>query len=391
MASKSIPARILNIFKALLFWPLSLLFALGTIVRNLLYDKGILKTTTIDGVAVVAIGNATVGGTGKTPMSEYLIRRYLKMGLRVAYLSRGYKRQSSGFVEVNPQTHTAEAVGDEALMVATKFPKARIAVCENRVKGAKALVANGEIDVLILDDAMQHRRIHRNVNLCMIDASRPPWKGSVMPFGRLREPFSWVKKRSDFFIVTRFFQDNRKRRFTKHIDSSKAAFARLKSESLNGFWQNTETLDVHDLNARPMIAFSGLGNNHQFKTHLSDHNAMIVRFFSFSDHHQYSDRNIEMIVKRYRRISRKSDIYELNPIILTTEKDYMRLKDAGLLNTQLKDLPLYYLKVGLDFAGGKDKFDALVDETIQRYATRAQTGKISRDTGLYPETLSGAA
>ncbi len=358
--------------------------------RNWFFNLKVLPVKRFEGMAVISVGNASMGGTGKTPMAEYLVDRYQEKGFRVAYLSRGYKRQTQGFVEVNPEQHGAAEVGDEALQVARKFPDVRVAVCENRTKGVQALETTGDVDVLILDDAMQHRGIQRDLNLCMIDATRPPWKDWVVPVGRLREPFWMVKKRTDFFVLTHYPRRARKRSFIKHIDAQKTAYTRTQIQDIKLAWGQGETLKPEDIYARPMIVFAGLGNNRQFNDFLQEHGALIKRFYNFSDHHKYSANNIEMIVKRFRK-ERRKEVYKIPPIVLTTEKDYMRLKDAGLLTPQLNDIPIYYLEIALDFAGGKDKFDALADQIVQQHATRAQTGNISRDTGLYPETLSGAA
>ena len=169
----------------LLLYPLSLLYGLVVSVRNKLYDFKLFKSREFD-IPVISIGNITVGGTGKTPHTEYLIK-LLKQNYRVAALSRGYKRKSQGFRLVDTSS-MVEEVGDEPLQMKRKYPGVTISVCENRVQGVDALLeANPAPDVVVLDDAFQHRRITPGLNILLIDYNKPIKDDYLLPLGRLRE------------------------------------------------------------------------------------------------------------------------------------------------------------------------------------------------------------
>ena len=185
-----------------LLYPLSWLYGIAVSFRNQMYDLNLLKSTEFD-VPIISIGNITVGGTGKTPHVEYLVN-LLRDKFNVATLSRGYKRKTSGFhcVETNS---TALEVGDEPLQIKNKFPEIRVAVCENRVVGAdKLLNLSNKIipDVLLLDDAFQHRKITPGINILLIDYTRQIKYDTLLPVGRLRESASQMR-RANIIIYTK--------------------------------------------------------------------------------------------------------------------------------------------------------------------------------------------
>ncbi|MFW5831389.1 MAG: tetraacyldisaccharide 4'-kinase, partial [Prolixibacteraceae bacterium] len=186
----------------ILLYPFSLLYGIGVFMRNRLYDLNIIKSKDFD-VPVISIGNITVGGTGKTPHVEYLIN-LLKEKFEVATLSRGYKRKTRGFRKVEVDSKVLE-VGDEPLQVKKKFPDTEVAVCENRIKGAETLLDEKKEkvpDVLLLDDAFQHRRIEAGINILLIDYNRHIKEDSLLPAGRLREPAAQMR-RANVIIFTK--------------------------------------------------------------------------------------------------------------------------------------------------------------------------------------------
>ncbi len=186
----------------ILLFPLSWLYGFGVYLRNKAYDLNLLKSKEFD-VPVISIGNITVGGTGKTPHVEYMVK-LLREKFVVATLSRGYKRKTSGFFYVEENSKASE-VGDEPLQIKRKFPKQTVSVCEKRVEGVQKLLSDDgkQIpDVVILDDAFQHRRITPGINILLIDYNRQIKEDSLLPVGRLREGASQMR-RANVIVFTK--------------------------------------------------------------------------------------------------------------------------------------------------------------------------------------------
>ena len=186
--------------KNLILWPLSILYGIGVSIRNRLFNLGILKIREFD-VPIICVGNITVGGTGKTPHTESLINE-LKNAYRVACLSRGYKRKTSGFV-LATENSTANDIGDEPMQIKNKFPEITVAVDADRVRGIKKLMQLPEKpEVIILDDGFQHRYVKADINIMLIDYNRPIYEDHLLPLGRLRESIH-AKDRANYVIVTK--------------------------------------------------------------------------------------------------------------------------------------------------------------------------------------------
>lgn len=182
--------------------PLAWLYGLGVRTRNMLFDLGVLPSRSF-GLPVICIGNITVGGTGKTPHTEYLIRLLAKRK-RVVVLSRGYKRKSHGFI-IASDNATAEEIGDEPCQMKRKFPGIEVAVDADRCHGIDMLTAperTAKPDVILLDDAYQHRYVKAGLNILLMDFHRVTYKDRLLPAGRLREPHSGIS-RADIIIVTK--------------------------------------------------------------------------------------------------------------------------------------------------------------------------------------------
>ena len=168
--------------KNLILWPLSVLYGIGVSIRNRLFNLGILKIHEFD-IPIICVGNITVGGTGKTPHTESLINE-LKNDYRVACLSRGYKRKTSGFV-LATETSTANDIGDEPMQIKNKFPEIIVAVDADRVRGIKKLMQLPEKpEVIILDDGFQHRYVKADINIMLIDYNRPIYEDHLLPLGQ---------------------------------------------------------------------------------------------------------------------------------------------------------------------------------------------------------------
>ena len=302
---------------------------------------------------MISVGNISMGGTGKTPLAEHLIRFFLSEGIQPAYLSRGYGRSSKGYLEVEPSKNSAKIFGDEALQVAMKFPGIKIAVCEDRVAGANRLLKDGNIDVLILDDAFQHRRIHRDLDIVVVDAGRPPWQDFVVPTGRLRE-WRMNLKRAQFVVINKVTEPNAIPEMKKRLGKilGKSRLPAHSGESLPLAFSTTIFADspAFEERGRPVIAFSGLGNNQFFKQQLEAAGFHLKAFFPFPDHHALQSSDIKEIVRKYEEESGKSGKFG-PPLILTTEKDFARLKGRPEFR-QLEEKPFYYLPIELKWLEG---------------------------------------
>lgn len=347
-----------------LLLPFALLYGLVTYFRNKFYDWGIFRVKKFP-VGVVSIGNLSVGGTGKTPLAEMLIRDFQHRELQVAYLSRGYGRKTKGYLRVDPEEHTARESGDEALQVASKFPEIRVAVCESRTTGvAKLLKEFPKLEVVVLDDAMQHRKIHRNLNITAIEAQRPPWKDFMLPVGRLREFASGVR-RADLVFVNKVLDVKTKRAYRKKMPKSELVFTRLERRGFLPFSPSGEPLELSDLNNRYCVAFSALGHNKQFYKGLRELGLKVYRFYGFPDHHEYTQNDLNRILRRFKQIQ-NDEVLVRPPIILTTEKDFVRLRKNDPFMEAAERYPFYYLEVYLRIIKGEDKFDREVRKVLLR-------------------------
>ncbi len=368
------------IAKSLLF-PFQIAYGTITEFRNFLYDKGILKETKLD-FPVIAIGNLSVGGTGKTETARYLMELFVDLGLKPAYLSRGYKRKTKGYVRVLPKKSTAEEVGDEALMIAKSFPDVPVAVSEDRVDGALQLKKEAPFDILILDDAFQHRKIARDINLLTINGSKLPWKDALLPVGRLRERFKNYHRADLVFInkLTRkiilqgekipeetnikSYIDLFRRRTLRKIKNTPLILTRYATKELLPLNDNFPKLEVKDLAKRTLVVFSGIADLESFKNMLLKHGAYLGRVYSFPDHYHFSEKNLKRITKKWEKLSKIPNLTE-KPIIITTEKDIARIWNNPKLINSLKNYPVYYLKVELDIIAGNEELHSFLFEKLK--------------------------
>ncbi|MFP5080343.1 tetraacyldisaccharide 4'-kinase [Pedobacter sp. JCM 36344] len=318
-----------------LLLPFSLLYGLVILIRNKLFDVGILKSSSFD-LPIICIGNLAVGGSGKTPVVEYVVR--LLEGKRVAILSRGYGRATSGFVLADRDS-TASSVGDEPLQYYHKFKDVTVAVCEDRIKGINLL--KDEHDVILLDDAFQHRKVRAGLNILLFEYvkfSRPQF---LMPAGNLREPFQGFR-RSDLVIITKSpFQLQKKEteNIRKKFGSAPqipVLFSYLNYQKLRSAYSN-EAL-APKLNREISIhLLTGIANPDPLVAYLKQQSNNVIHH-EFSDHHQFSLRDISDLVNAF------NDDSSINKLIITTEKDAQRLLDASIKELLL-DLPLFYLPI----------------------------------------------
>lgn len=337
----------------ILLYPLAWLYGMAVSFRNWLYDFSILKSKEFD-VPVISIGNITVGGTGKTPHVEYLVN-LLHDKFEVATLSRGYKRKTKGFrfVETNS---TVFEVGDEPLQIKNKFQGITVSVCKDRVAGIEKIldVKNKKItDVVLLDDAFQHRKITAGVNILLIDYNRQLKKDSLLPVGRLRESATQIR-RANVIVFTKcpdeitpimrriLMNDVRLKPYQELF------FTALDYQKLEPVF-STDKLgaDFYEKGAYSLLIVTGIAAPKPVHKYLKQFSKKI-EILAFPDHYYFSKENISTIMQKFDSIDSGKKI------IITTEKDAIRFKDMKDLEIEFKNA-LYYLPVGVKFLYDEEK------------------------------------
>ncbi|OKL41455.1 tetraacyldisaccharide 4'-kinase [Pontibacter flavimaris] len=336
-------------------WPFSQLYGGIMRLRNLGYDKGLLPSRQFD-LPVIAVGNLTVGGTGKTPHVEYLMR--LLQSYKVATLSRGYKRQSKGFILADASS-TAAILGDEPFQYHADFKDVNVAVCEDRVKGLEQLQQLvPELEVVVLDDAMQHRPVQPSLNLLITDYNRPFYKDYVLPAGRLREPRSGAK-RADAVIVSKCLQSIS----TKEREQMVGQVQRYTSPGTPVFFSTFAYADPVSIGkaaapTKNAVLLTGIANAEPLKNYLSSQGYTLLRHLSYPDHHLYTSDNLKELKELLQQPG------YAGATVLTTRKDAVKLTDAGLLPLTLA-LPIFFVPIEVQFIAEGEKFDQLVLQHVQ--------------------------
>ncbi|MBL4606096.1 MAG: tetraacyldisaccharide 4'-kinase [Flavobacteriaceae bacterium] len=302
-----------------LLFPFAVLYDLITTIRNYFYDRGVFKSTSFD-IPVIAVGNLSVGGTGKTPQIEYLIR-LLQKGEKVAVLSRGYKRKTEGFVLIN-QSHTAVDVGDEPLQFFKKFPTISVAVDANRVNGIQELQKLVNPDVILLDDAFQHRKVKADYYILLTKYDDLYSDDFILPTGNLRESKRGAK-RADVIVVTKcpknLSEASQKKiiKKLKPIQSQQVFFSAIHYHKELG---GKRVISLNELNEYEIILITGIANPMPLLAFL-DEKGCKVHHQNFSDHHHFTSFEIKKIQAKFEKLKSKKRL------LLTTEKDYMRLSN----------------------------------------------------------------
>jgi tetraacyldisaccharide 4'-kinase len=299
-------------------------------LRNGLYDGGWKRTHEVP-VAVVSIGNLTLGGTGKTPCVEYVARTYRQRGIRVAILSRGYG--SSG------------GRNDEALVLEQNLPEVPHLQGADRVALAKTAVEELKTEVLILDDGFQHRRLKRDLDLVLIDATNPWGYGRLFPRGLLRESCQSLR-RANLILLTRCDQIDEKTRvrIQKEIASyaPNVSVARARHKPLELCNTERKTVPLETLKTQPVAAFCGIGNPHAFRQTLTDLGVQICAFRSFPDHYAYTEADKEELRGWAEQQAKEC-------ILVTTQKDLVKLR-----RTELGGRALWALRICLHVEAGRE-------------------------------------
>jgi tetraacyldisaccharide 4'-kinase len=344
----------------ILLYPVSIIYGLITGFRNFLYNSGILSGTAFP-IPIICVGNLTVGGTGKTPHTEYLVD-LLNKDFKVATLSRGYKRETSDF-RIASQSSTVSEIGDEPMQIHRKFPDILVAVDRRRVNGVWRILhyASGT-EVIILDDAFQHRSITPGFSILLSDFERPFMKDHILPYGNLREDKSNMN-RADVILITKCPQNLnpiQRRLIVKEV--AKAPYQNLYFTSLSYraplpvFESNEKEsphIDLTKCAGCGIVLVTGIANPKPLKDYLQKFFGEIAEL-TFPDHYSYKEKDIEAVTCAY------NDLRASSKYIITTEKDAVRLREFINIEEHVRSA-LFYVPVEITFLNDdKDKFDNLI-------------------------------
>lgn len=321
-------------------YPLSLIYSFVLYIRHRLFDINLLRSKSFD-IPIICVGNLSFGGTGKTPHTEYLIR-LLSKSMKVAVLSRGYGRSTKGFVLAHEGV-THEEIGDEPLQYFTKFPDIIVAVDENRVEGVRRLMGMDiKPDVILLDDAFQHRRIKPGYNILLTDYHSLYSKDHLTPVGNLRDIKSEAR-RANVIIVTKcpvVIDPYTKRNIIESLKPKpyqKVLFSHISFDDLEPL---NETAKAKDLaQCRSIFMFCGIANPYPLEDYLKRKTNTLSTII-FNDHHSFTKENINAILEGFNNVIGK------NKIAVTTEKDTMRLTNS--LNL-FENIPLFSIPIKVRF------------------------------------------
>lgn len=312
------------------------IYYLVTWLRNKCYDVGILKSKSYD-LPIICVGNLSVGGTGKTPMVEYLIKQ-LKDDCKLATLSRGYKRKTKGYVLADENT-SVESIGDEPMQFHEKFKEIIVAVDTDRQNGISQLIKSG-VETIVLDDAFQHRKVKAGLNILLTTYDNLYRNDYVLPTGNLRESRNGAK-RADIIVVTKCPENISDLRKTKIIERIKPTNNQIVFFSYIGYGD----IPLHVKKQDSFTLVTGIANPNPLINYLKGKN-LNFEHLKFKDHHTFSASEIESLKRR--------------EIILTTEKDYMRLKDY------IDDDRLFFLPIEVNIDKSAE-FNKIITEFIASF------------------------
>ena len=307
-----------------LLLPLAIVYGVITILRNFCYDYGILKITKVS-TPVISVGNITAGGTGKTPMTMHLAEEAKARGLKPGIVSRGYGRKSRGLHIVhdgNKLQMTVEKSGDEPFLMASLLKDVPVVVSENRIDGAEKLIQDYAVDIILVDDAFQHRKIYRDIDIVLMNASEKFSAYHMLPVGQLRE-MPWGLKRADYVLVTKGEGSGipkMMRNFMGNAIQSTQTF-KAKKYTSNGY-ESVEQCKNESCEcvSSPIFAFCGIAHGDSFLNNLKEMKIDILDSISFKDHIVYDDTTMTTLTSKINASNTKT--------VITTEKDLVKLPDS---------------------------------------------------------------
>jgi tetraacyldisaccharide 4'-kinase len=330
-----------------LLMPIAAGFRLGLLARLMAYNAGFLTQKKFD-VPVISIGNITVGGTGKTPVTIDIARRLTKQGHKVGILSRGYKRQSKEPIVVVSngagQIQSCNASGDEPYLIAKAVPQAVVIVGSKRINTAEVAINKYGCDVLLLDDGFQHWPIARTTDIVLVDYNDEPAQDRLIPAGRLREPLAALA-RAQWVVVTKVPESpdldklaRLQATIARYAPKAQVTSCRMAPYAVQCIGSGDSILSTNSLNGMRVVAFSGIARPEVFAAQLSELGASVVGNISFGDHHWYTPEDIERVRQEYARTNAQ--------LIVTTEKDAVKLQTK-----MIRDLPFAALQQQVEWLG----------------------------------------
>ncbi len=336
----------------ILLYPFCLIYGVVVFIRNRLFDSGILPSREFN-LPVISVGNITAGGTGKTPVTEYLIE-LLKDNFTVAVVSRGYKRKSRGFILAGENSTPAD-IGDEPCQMKRKFPEVIVAVSNSRVSGVRKLLQmHPETDVILLDDAFQHRYIKPGLSILLIDFNNPVTKDFLLPAGMLREPAS-ERKRAGIILVTKCpekLKPIERRIMVKELDLypfQQLFFTTIQYGSLMPVFPSQKLPDIEKLKEikTDILLLTGIANPRPLKKFARSISTRIHNL-TYPDHHHFTLNDITHVEETFNSIDSGSKI------ILTTEKDAVRLRQTEPIPETLKTC-IFFVPIRVSFLNDESK------------------------------------
>ena len=339
--------------------PLGWLYGLVTGIRNFLYDKGVRKSRAFD-LPVISIGNITVGGTGKTPHAEYTAT-LLKDRYKTAVLSRGYGRHTKGFFMSDAHSDSG-LIGDEPLQIKRRFPDLEVAVCSDRAEGIRRLIEMCAPQVIILDDAFQHRRIKPSLNILLVNWHRNILDDAMLPAGYLRESVRG-RRRADIIIVTKC-PDNLDKKsmadLTQRLKVRPEQQVFFTTPQYNKPYLIDDAGQPIDLPKAPLLAVTGIASPALMQAEL-ERQGHDVTLMAYPDHYRFTKQDITNITDRLEGMGPDA-------VIVTTAKDAARLQDLNLAD-ELR-ARIYILPVGVRFLRDADKFEKAVIQHVESYVNK---------------------
>ncbi len=339
----------------LLLGPAALLYGSGIAVRNGLFDLGMLGRYKAS-IPVVSIGNITMGGTGKTPLVDLVVKYYSGKGLKPAILSRGYKRKTKGVRMVADGRQIflgSREAGDECAMLAHKNPETIVVVAEKRKHGAGFIAeqfADTLPDVLVLDDGFQHRQMYRDLDIVVIDTAAPFFEERLIPAGRLREPRRNLD-RADLLILSKISDPETASRFEKSLRSYGKPLVRT------GIRPGKPVQFAGEDTSPPerVIALAGIGQPESFVASLQESCMEVVSRVFFPDHADFPLKKMSSLA---------GQALQKGLSIVTTEKDYFRLQANHAVLDAISRVPCFYLPIELEIIEGSELLEKMLDQAV---------------------------
>lgn len=344
-----------------ILFPFSLLYGMIVFIRNKFYDWGFFKSSSFQ-IPIISVGNLEIGGSGKTPMVEYILH-LLQKDFTIATLSRGYGRKTKGFRWVKPDDKVLNT-GDEPLQIKQNFLEVGVAVCENRVEGINEI--KNQYQLILMDDAYQHRAVKPGLSILLFDYHQLQKPKLLLPAGNYREPFSG-RNRADILIVTKTPQsissDERQKikESLKLFLHQKVFFSGISYHPQLQAVFSDATLEVNNITQQTrLLLLTGIAKTQPLVTALKQYSTHIFHH-AYPDHHQFSQKNMLKLVNDFKQMQQR------DKIIVTTQKDAVRLKSAEFQKI-LADLPIFEWKITVSFdENEKREFDHLITKYAQSH------------------------